>query len=222
MEIRVVDKNLVINDVNNHWILEHGDILSPPVKRVDYILFNFKCKGKGTFEIRIDPKVVSEPVFTDIDHLLTILTSWCNLLTRQRAYDDVTEQFKDYAEIISVYPVGVPDLMVGNNQTGTLWIWNITWTDTHIPNKLGGFYNKLPIPFINTNRPEITNYQQILAKVYGQKPTVSLWTMDLDDSGNPTLNERGDMAKTTLNSDLQIDTIFFELDNAYTGEIILS
>jgi len=49
-----------------------------------------------------------------------------------------------------------------------------------------------------------------------------LWTMDLDEEGNPTLNERGDMAKTTLNSDLQIDTIFFELDNLYTGEIILS
>ena len=221
MQIAIVDKVLVITDGNNVWNLDQFDLLIPPYKSPQgYILFNFRStkSNKGTWEIRIKPEDVSSPAHNGIDSLFIIFNSWWNLAQRRRAFDDVTEQFLNYTEILSTYPIGVPNLLVGNMETGSLWLWFVDhWMDTHIPNKLGGFYNRTAIPFTNTDRPTIINYQAVYAPQYTQNPAVSLWAYDSD--GNYT--QRSETAQTTL-VDGKIDTIFFYLPAVTNGNIILS
>lgn len=153
MEISIVNKSLIISDVNNRWELDQFDLLTPPVKSPQgYILFNFRStrNNKGTYEIRINPKDVTLPVHTGIDDLFSTFSSWWNLAQRRRAFDDVTEQFDNLAQIIATYPVGTEGLLVGNMQTGTLWSWiGNEWVNIYIPNKLGFFYqNTLSAQYI--------------------------------------------------------------------------
>lgn len=219
MEFNIVDKKLTIDDVNQHWILDQGDLICLPVKKTDYILLDFRSRkiNKGTFQLKIYSKDVSFPLHEDLADLFETLTSWCNLVWRKRAYDDITEQFADLAAIELVYPIGVPDLMVGNNQTDTMWLWDNEWIDTHISNKIGGGYNRTAFDFVNSIRPEIFNYQQVLAKIYSQNPSVSLWA--LNEFGNYT--QRPEPAQTlTVNG--KIDSIYFDLTEPMTGKIILA
>ena len=221
MEISIVDKVLVIVDGNNRWELSRFDLQDPPTKSPQgYILFGFRSTRslKGTYEIRIYSKDVSLPDHNGLDDLFVILLSWYNLAQRRRAFDDVTEQFDNFTQILSIYPIGVPLLYVGNEETQSLWVWTIDhWQDTHIPNHLGGYRNRAPIPFVNTDRPTITDYQSVYATQFTQNPTVSLWAYDTD--GNYT--QRSETAQTTL-VDGKIDTIFFYLPAIMNGNIILS
>lgn len=221
MEIAIVEKSLLITDGNNVWNLDQFDLLIPPYKSPQgYILFNFRStkSNKGTFEIRIYPNEVSLPVHSGLDSLFITFNSWWNLAQRRRAFDDVTEQFNNIASILSIYPIGVPSLMVGNIETATLWLWTIDhWIDTHIPNKLGGIRDRTPFPFVNTNLPTITDYQAIYSAIYTQTPTVSIWAYDQDGK----YTQRSETAQTTM-VDGKIDTIYFELPQEMSGNIILS
>ena len=221
MEIAIINKSLVISDVNQSWNLDGFDLIDPPIKVPQgYILFNFRStkSNKGTWEIRIYPNDVTLPVHNGIDDLYTIVLSWWNLAQRKRAFDDVTEQFADINEILSIYPIGVPKLLVGNNATGSLWLWLVDhWEDTHIPNKLGVIYNRTPIPFVNTDRPTVINYQQIYAGQYTQNPSVTCWAYDSDG----IYGQVQVTAKTTM-VDNKIDTLYFELPAVTSGNIILS
>jgi len=219
MRIEIIDKRLVITDVNQRWELDWGDLLVPPVKRLEYILFSFRStsSNKGTYDIRIYPLDVVVPVHSGLDDLFTIIFSYYNLISRRRSWDDVTEQFDNLEQIGQVYPVGVPELVVGNNDTGTLWMWTTEWVDTHIPNKLGGIYNRTPFEFTNTDTPTIPNYQLLLAKIYSQNPSVSIWYYD--ENGN--LVQGRESALTTMVDGL-IDTIYFNLPQPMTGKIIIA
>ena len=221
MEISIENKSLIVVDGSNRWDLDQFDLQVPPFKSPQgYILFNFRStkSNKGTWEIRIYPENVSVPAHSGLDSLYVTFLSWWNLAQRRRAFDDVTEQFANITEIISTYPVGVPELLVGNMQTGSLWLWFVDhWMDTHIPNKLGGVYNRTPIPFTNQQVPTISNYQAVYAGQYTQNPTVTCWAYDSD--GNYA--QRQETARTTM-VDGKIDTIFFELPDVMSGNIILS
>jgi hypothetical protein len=220
MEISIVDKSLIISDTNQSWNLDQSNLIDPPTKSPQgYILFCFVStkSNKGTWEIRIYPNDVTLPVHNGLDDLFVVVSSWWNLAQRRRAFDDVTEQFDNIGQIIATYPVGVTDLKVGNMQTGSLWLWFVDhWMDTHIPNKLGGIYNRTPIPFVNQQVPTITSYQEVYAAQYTQNPTVTCWAYNSDGK----YAQRQEMPQTTM-VDGKIDTLYFELSEATSGNIIL-
>ena len=221
VEISIVDKSLIISDTNQSWNLDQSNLIDPPTKSPQgYILFSFVStkSNKGTWEIRIYPNDVTSPAHNGIDDLYITFLSWWNLAQRRRAFDDVTEQFDNIGHILATYPIGVPSLMVGNMETATLWLWTIDhWIDTHTPNKIGGIRDRTPFPFVNTDRPTIINYQQIYSAIYTQNPTVMCWAYDSD--GN--YSQRQETARTTM-VDGKIDTIYFELSDTTSGNIILS
>lgn len=100
----------------------------------------------------------------------------------------------------------------GGTGSGNTIIINNTTTNT-------GGYTKEIISFTATATPEITDYTGSYATVYGQFPTISLYTYDEDDN----LIQRTEKPKFIMGGVIpHIVSIIFDLGEPATGFIILS